>query len=125
MGAFVILALLLFLSPLIAFAPLIVKTKRKALLDYSSLVGRHGRLVRDRWIGGQLILDDALLDAPEIGPVADTGPLYDAVASMQVLLIGKATVVPLLLAAVLPLIPVLAIEIPITTILSALAKAVI
>ena len=125
MGAFVILALLLFLSPLIAFAPLIVKTKRKALLDYSSLVGRHGRLVRDRWIGGQLLLDDALLDAPEIGPVADTGPLYDAVASMQVLLIGKATVVPLLLAAVLPLIPVLAIEIPITTILSALAKAVI
>ncbi len=125
MGAFVILAVVLFLSPLLAFVPLLAQTKRKALLDYSSLVGRHGRLVRDRWIGGQTLADDALLDAPEIGPIADTGPVYDAVASMQVLLIGKATVVPLLLAAVLPLIPVLAIEIPIATILSALAKAVI
>ena len=125
MGAFVILAILLFLSPLLAFVPLLARTKRQALLDYSSLVGRHGRLVRDRWIGGRTLADDALLEAPEIGPIADTGPVYDAVASMQVLLIGKATVVPLLLAAALPLIPVLAIEIPIATILSALAKAVI
>ena len=81
--------------------------------------------MRDRWIGGQAVADDALLDAPEIGPVADTGPIYDSVASMQILLIGKATVVPLLAAAVVPLVPVLAIEIPITTILAALAKAVI
>lgn len=125
MGAFVILALVLFLSPLLAFAPLMAATKRRALLEYSSLVGHHGRLVRDRWIGGQAVADDALLDAPEIGPVADTGPIYDSVASMQILLIGKATVVPLLAAAVVPLVPVLAIEIPITTILAALAKAVI
>jgi hypothetical protein len=47
------------------------------------------------------------------------------VASMQVLLIGKAAVLPLLLAAAVPLIPVVAIEIPIATILRALAKAVI
>lgn len=44
---------------------------------------------------------------------------------MRVLPIGKATVAPLLFAAVLPLIPVLAIEIPITKILGALVKAVI
>jgi len=125
MGAFVILAVLLFLSPVLAFVPLLAKTKRQALLDYSALVGRHGRLVRDRWIGGKAVGDDALLSAPEIGPVADTGPVYDAVASMQVLLIGKAAVLPLLLAAAIPLIPVLAIEIPITTILRALAKAII
>jgi hypothetical protein len=125
MGAFVILATLLFLSPVLAFVPLLAKTKRQALLDYAALVGRHGRLVRDRWIGGQAVGDDALLDAPEIGPVADTGPIYDAVASMHVLLIGKAAVLPLLLAAALPLVPVLAIEIPITTILGALAKAII
>jgi hypothetical protein len=47
------------------------------------------------------------------------------VAAMRVLLIGKTAVAPLLVAAVLPLIPVLAIEIPIKQILAALAKAVI
>lgn len=44
---------------------------------------------------------------------------------MRIVPIGKASVVPLLAAAVLPLIPVLAIEIPIANILRALAKAVI
>jgi hypothetical protein len=125
MGAFVVIAVTLFASPLLAFLPLMVKTKRQALLDYSALVGRHGRLVRERWVAGKTLGDDALLNAPELGPVADTGPLYDAVAGMRVLLIGKTTLAPLAVAAVLPLIPVLAIEIPVKQILAALAKAVI
>jgi hypothetical protein len=125
MAAFVIVAVVLFSSPLLAFVPLMAKTKRRALLDYSALVGRHGRLVRDRWVGGKEVGDDVLLSAPELGPIADTGPIYDAVAAMRVLPIGKSTVAPLLIAAMLPLIAVLAIEIPIAKILGALAKAVI
>jgi len=125
MGAYVAVAVMLFSVPLLAFLPLMVKTKRRALLDYAALVGRHGRLVRDRWIAGKEPADDAMLSAPELGPVADTAPIYDAVEAMRVVPIGKASVVPLLAAAVLPLIPVLAIEIPIANILRALAKAVI
>jgi hypothetical protein len=125
MIGFVVVAVILFSIPLFAFAPLMAKTKRQALLDYSALVGRHGRLVRDRWVTGQPPKDDALLTAPELGPVADTGAIYDAVSAMRVLPIGKVTVAPLLVAAVLPLIPVLAIEIPIKQILGALAKALI
>jgi hypothetical protein len=125
MAAFVIVAVTLFSAPLLAFVPLMVKTKRRALLDYSALVGRHGRLVRDRWIEGHELKDDALLNAPELGPVADTASIYAAVATMRVLPIGLATVAPLLIAAMLPLIAVLAIEIPIAKILGALAKAVI
>jgi hypothetical protein len=125
MAAFVIVAVTFFSAPLLAFVPLMAKTKRRALLDYSALVGRHGRLVRDRWVEGETLKDDTLLDAPELGPIADTGPIYDAVAAMRVLPIGKTTLVPLLVAAALPLIAVLAIEIPIGKILGALAKAVI
>lgn len=125
MGAFVVVAVAFFSSPLLAFVPLLLKTKREALLDYSALVGRHGRLTRARWIVGREIDDDAILGAPEIGPIADTGPIYEAVAAMRVLPLGKTTLAPLLAAAVLPLVPVLAIEIPVTKILGALAKAVI
>jgi hypothetical protein len=125
MGAFVVVAVALFSAPLLMFVPLMAKTKRRALLDYSALVGRHGRLVRDRWIAGRELEDDSLLNAPELGPIADTGPLYDAVAAMRVLPIGKMTVAPLLVAALLPIILVLAIEIPIKQILGALVKAVI
>jgi hypothetical protein len=125
MVAFVIVAVVLFSSPLLAFVPLMAKTKRRALLDYSALVGRHGRLVRDRWVAGKEVGDDALLSAPELGPIADTGSIYEAVAAMRMLPIGMSTVAPLLIAAMLPLIAVLAIEIPIAKILGALAKAVI
>jgi len=125
MAAFVIVAVLLFSAPLFVFAPLLAKTKRRALLDYSALVGRHGRLVRERWIAGKQLRNDEILSAPELGPVADTAPIYEAVAAMRVLPIGKVTIAPLLVAAVLPLIPVLAIEIPVTKILGALAKALV
>ncbi len=125
MGAFVVTSVLLFSLPLFAFIPLMAKTKRLALLDYGALVGRHGRLVKDRWIGGQAVEDDGLLSAPELGPVADMGTAYTAVAAMQVLLIGKESLVPLMVAAAIPLIAVLAIEVPIAEILKALAKAVI
>ncbi len=125
MGAFVVISVLLFSSPLFAFMPLMKRTKREALLDYGALVGRHGRLVRDRWIAGKLVPDDALLSAPELGPIADTGPIYDAVAAMRTLPVGKAAVAPLLLAAAVPIAAVLAIEIPIAKILSALVKAII
>ena len=125
MGAFAVVAVLLFSAPLLAFLPLMAATKRRAMLEYGALVGRHGRLVHERWIDGKAVEDDGLLSAPELGPVADTGPAYDAVAGMRVFLIGKATVVPLLVAAALPIIAVLSIEIPIAKILAALAKAVI
>ena len=101
------------------------KTKRRALLDYSALVGRHGRLVRDRWVAGKEVGDDALLSAPELGPIADTGPIYEAVAAMRVLPIGMSTVAPLLIAAMLPLIAVSGDRDPDRQDPRALAKAVI
>jgi hypothetical protein len=125
MGGFVVISVLLFSSPLLAFVPVMMRAKRKALLDYAALVGNHGRLVRNRWILKQPVTDDGLLNAPELGPLADTGPAYDAVVAMRVLLLGRASVLPLLVAALIPVVAVLAIEVPIAQILSTLAKALI
>lgn len=125
MGAFVAVAIILFCVPMLFFAPLLLATKKRALLEYAALVGQHGRLVRQRWILHEKVGDDAVLNAPELGPIADTGPAYDAVAAMRPAPLGKASVVPLVLAAVLPLIPVVALEIPIGQIFAALAKALI
>ena len=125
MGALVVVAVLLFSAPLLLFIPLLVATKRRALLDYGALVGRHGRLVRERWIMKEDVGEQPLLSAPELGPVADTETAYNAIAAMLPAPIGKASVVPLVIAVVLPLIPVVAIEIPIAKIFGALAKALV
>jgi hypothetical protein len=125
MIAFVVSALLIFLSPLLVFTGPLLKAKKQALLDYGALIGRHGKLVRERWIEGREVKEDAILNAPELGPVADTTSLYEAVKHMRIVPLGKASVAPILLAAAIPMIAVFAIEVPLKAILKMLVKALI
>jgi hypothetical protein len=125
MVAFVVTALLVFLSPLLVFAGPLLKAKKQALLDYGALIGRHGKLVRERWIEGREVKEDAILNAPELGPVADTTSLYEAVKQMRIVPLGKASIAPILLAAAIPMIAVFAIQVPVKDILKMLMKALI
>jgi hypothetical protein len=125
MGAFVVLAVAIFAGPLLAFAGCLKRAKKQALLDYGALVGRHGQLVRERWIEGKRLEDDALLNAPELGPVADTQAVYDAVRRMRTVPLGKASIMPLALAAAAPMLAVVAMEVPLKTILLGLLKALL
>jgi len=81
---FLILLVMLCLTPLLVFIPRLAAAKKQALLDYGALVGKHGRLVHRRWILGEELADSSLLEDQEIGPVADTVGLYEAVANMRV-----------------------------------------
>jgi hypothetical protein len=125
MIAFVVVALLVFLSPLLLWLRPLAAAKRQALLDYGALVGEHGRRVRARWILRQPPADDALLGAPEIGPVADTLSLYEAVRTMRPAPIGRTSLLAIALPAALPMLPVLAIEIPIADLLKGLLGALV
>jgi hypothetical protein len=125
MIAFVVASVVLFLLPLLAFAGPLKRAKKQALLDYGALVGRHGRLVQSRWIEGKRLDDDALLNAPELGPVADTAAAYDAVKAMRALPVGKAAIVPLAAAAVAPMIAVLALQVPVKDLMLTLIKALL
>jgi hypothetical protein len=113
MGLFVLLVLVLFLAPLLVFVPRLVALRRQSLLAYGALVGRHGRLVEHRWIRGETVDDRGLLDAPELGPVADTLTLYEAVGRLRAAPIGKQSIVTVAAAAIIPLLPVIAIQVPI------------
>jgi len=123
MAAFVILALCLFVSPLLPFMPRLARAKNNALLDYGTLVGRQGRLVRRRWVEGKEIEADGVLDAPELGPVADLNTAYDAVNAMRPLPIGALPVVPLLVALALPMVVVVALQVPVKDIVAGLLNA--
>jgi len=125
MIAFVVTAVVICLLPLLVFAGPLLKARKQALLDYGALVSRHGRLVGERWIAGIDVKDDAILNAPELGPVADTVSLYQAVKAMRTVPLGKASVAPILLGAAAPMIIVLAIQVPVKDILNMLIKVVI
>ena len=53
-----------------------------------------------------------LLSAPELGPVADTVSLYNAVDATRPAAIGKRTLFLVVAPILLPMIPLIAIEVP-------------
>ena len=125
MIAFVVACTVVFLLPLLALAGPLRRAKKQALIDYGALVGRHGRLVRERWIEGKPLADDAVLNAAELGPVADTGALFDAVKAMRTVPVGKTAILPIAVAAAAPLLAVLAIQMPVKDIALKLLKTLI
>lgn len=124
-AALVLVLAAIALAPLLAFAPMLMRVRRTSLAAYGALFAEHGRLVDRRWIRGEKVDDHGLLSAPEIGPVADSIALYEVVAKMRTVPIGRKALVPVLIAAILPLIPVVATQIPLKQIVAKLLKPLI
>ena len=125
LGGFVVLVVVLCIAPLLALAGPLAAAKRRALLEYGALVGRHGRLVRQRWILGEAPADDALLQAPEIGPVADTLSLYEAVRRMRPVPIGKSTLLAIAVPTLIPILVLLSTQVPIKEVLKKIVGALL
>jgi len=123
LAVFVVTMLVLYLAPLASFTGRLRRLKQRSLLDYGALVGEHGRLVRRRWIAGEEITEVPLLQAAELGPVIDTVSMYEVVAGVRTTPIGKRSLLAIGLPALLPMIPLWAIQIPIKEMLLTLLKA--
>ena len=104
---------------------MIARRAARAIPAYSALVGEQGRLVHRRWILRESVDDVPILDAPEIGPVADAATMYDAVKRMRVVPIAKAAIVKILVPIALPMIVVAALQVPLKQLLLAVVKALV
>ncbi len=121
----VLVLAVLAMSPLLPFGGPLRRLRRHAQLEYGALVHRHGGLVHSRWIEGRVVGEDAILTAPELGPVADVGTLYQQVARMRTTLIGKQTVIAAVLPTALPILVVAGLEVPIKDLLQKLLSALV
>lgn len=113
------------LLPFLAFTGALKRAKRQGLLDYGALVSRHGEAAHRKWIEGDAAEDDPVLEAPEIGPVADTAALYDLVRNMRIVPIGKPGLLALALPVLIPFVAVLAMQIPLRELLQGLVKGLL
>lgn len=119
---FVVLVIVLCLSPLTVFLPLLKKARRKGIAEYGALVARHDRLVASTWLRGEEVEDRSLLEAPELGPSCDIHALYDSVRGMRILPVDKSSLLPLLVPLGLPLLAASAIEIPLVELVGKVFK---
>ncbi len=122
---FVVLVVVICIAPLFALVAPLAAAKRRALLEYGALVGQHGRLVRQRWILGETLADDSLLQAQEIGPVADTVGLYEAVVRMKPLPFGKSTLLGIAVPTLIPIVALLSTQFPIKEVLKKIVGALL
>lgn len=110
-------------------ALLLAKSRRLAIREYGILVSRHNRLVHRRWINGEDITAEIgspdLLDAPELGPVADVQTLYDAVRQMRKSVLGKQGFAAIILPTCIPLLVVMSLQLPIKDVLAKVLKALV
>jgi len=125
LGDFVVMVISVCVAPLLALARPLAAAKRRALLEYGALVGKHGRLVRQRWILGETLADDGLIQAAEIGPVADSLALYDAVRRMQTVPFGKSTLVGIAVPTLVPILVLLSTQVPIKDVLKKIIGALL
>ncbi len=122
---FVALWTLLLLLPLFGLLPALNRVRRRSVAEYSGLVGRQGRLVHQRWIDGAQVGDEPILDAPEIGPVADAAAMYGAVKRMRRVPISRASIVMVIVPLAIPLMLAAALQVPLKELLLKLAKALV
>lgn len=121
-AAHVVVMLLIFLGPLFMFAPILLRTRRKALHEYSTLGCKLGRLYDGKWVKGNP-LGESLLSAPDNTSLANYSHDYELVDRMRVFPFEPRTAVVLALAALIPMVPLLATVMPMEEIFKLLLKA--
>lgn len=117
LGVIVFLAVA-FVLPLLAFTPVLIALKRRGLTRYGALISRHHQAFERKWCDGAP--DEELLGSPDASSLADLSASYEAIKSIKPLPLSKESLLPLLVAAVLPMAAVAATQAPVKQVLGAL-----
>jgi hypothetical protein len=101
-----ILATLFLVVPLLVVAPVLLKVKRKALLEYGAQVTIHNQLFDLKWIQNGHPAGETLLGNPDASSLGDLGASFTVVRQMHIVPIDKPTLLTLAISAALPMLPV-------------------
>lgn len=122
--AFIALAVAFGVAPLAAFLRPLRIAKERGLLDYGNFYSRYVQDFQRRWIG--TTAGEVPLEAREdIGPLADIGASYERVVAMRMLPVTIRDILGFVLAAVLPMLPLLLTVMPLKDLLKLLMRAMI
>jgi hypothetical protein len=119
---FVVLAILVLHAPLLAFAGRLGRCRFRGLLEFGALIGAHDRAFDEKWIKSPSSSREGLLGSPDAASLADLAMAYEHVERMQLIPWDKKALVVLVVAALIPMIPLVGTAIPFTEILSKLGE---
>jgi len=101
-----VLAVIFLVVPLLVVAPVLLKVKRRGLLEYGAQVTIHNQLFHQKWIHEERPAGETLLGNPDASSLADLGSSFTVVRQMRLVPIDKPTLIALAISAALPMLPV-------------------
>lgn len=105
LGGYVVIASLLLLAPLLLMTPSLMQAKRHALGKYGILGHRAIGHFEQRWKRGEPADRSSLIDSANPSALADFAAVYATVSGMFVVPMTRRNLVGMLVAAALPLVP--------------------
>jgi len=108
----------LFVAPLLAFTPALLKTWRKGTLEYGSLSRRVGSAFEDKWFVANRGAEPAALDKPDFSATTDLYSITANVQAIRFVPIDNASLLMLAGATLLPFVPVAVLTVPLDVIWS-------
>jgi hypothetical protein len=119
-----LIMLLIAIGPLVLFIPKLGRLHRQGILQYGALGQIHSVDFHKKWILNRTGHEEEFLTAPEISTLTDYASSYEKVEKLQPFPLDRGAMVALVLAVVLPLLPVVLAEIPFVEVVKGLLAAV-
>ena len=104
-AAFLILELLLVLGPPCVFLKTLIELKRRGRREYGVLAARYTSEFHEKWIEGGAPAGEPLLGSSDIQSLADLANSFTVIGEMRPVPFGKETIVQIVAAAAIPLLP--------------------
>src|SRR5208283_135590 len=120
--AYGVLAIILLVAPLLVVTPVLIKVRKKALLEYGALVTDHNQQFDQKWVQNKKSSDEKILGSNDPCSLIDLGSSFLVIRQMGIVPIDKPTLVTLALAAALPMIPVVFLATPVDELIQLVLK---
>jgi hypothetical protein len=104
---FVVVVLAIALGPFLVFVPRLAAVKRTGLREYGTLAERYTRSFDSKWLRGGAPQDEPLIGSADIQSLADLANSFDVIKTMRIVPITRDAVLPLVVAVLAPIVPLM------------------
>ena len=121
-AALVVVVLVLFVAPLTFFIREILQARRRGIFEYGALAGVVGHQMERRWLEPEGKLDEGALEVQHFSATTDLYQMVSNVYNVKGVPVDLQDLIAVVVALLLPFLPVLLFEMPLNVIVPDLMK---
>lgn len=107
----ILLGTFILIAPLLFFAPMLIRTKQRGFVEYGTLAASYTHAFEQKWMR-RTPPSEPLLGSADIQSLADLANAFDVVRQMRFVPMARTQIVALLMAGVLPALPLVLFVVP-------------